>query len=294
MRHETKTTLVLGLALLLTAATWAQTPINERRPATPGGTVEVENVAGSVEVTGWSNGELEVTGTLWRGAERLEITGGPDALRVKVVLPQNIRQTEDTHLKIRMPNGSRLQVEGVSASVEVRDVTGRLDLESVSGDVTVHGRPEALEAQSVSGDVTVEEAPAGADLASVSGNVTVGRASDELEAASVSGDVVVSAGSLGRAELSTTSGDIRCAVDLSGAGTVEMETMSGSILLEVPSSVGGDFELSTFSGSISSDLGPAPERTSKYTPGEELKFSLGSGPRVKASSFSGSVTLKTR
>lgn len=294
MRQTTKSTLVCGLALVVAAAAWAQTPVNERRPATPGGTVAVENVDGSVEVTGWSKGELEVTGTLWTGAERLEITGGPDNLRVKVVLPSNVRQTKDTHLKVKMPSGSRLQVEAVSASVEVRDLTGRLDLESVSGNVTVGGRPEGLDAQSVSGNVEVEEAPPGADLQSVSGNVTVGRASGELEAASVSGDVVVSSGTLGKAELSSTSGDIRCAVDLSGAGTVELETMSGSILLEVPSSVGGDFELSTFSGSISSDLGPAPERTSRYTPGEELKFSLGAGPRVKASSFSGSVTLKTR
>ncbi len=293
MRQTTTTTMALGLTLVVAAA-WAQTPISERRPATPGGTIEVENVDGSVEVTGWSSSELEVTGTLDRGAERLEITGDAGALRVKVVLPHNVRQTGDTHLKIQMPSGSRLRVEAVSASIDVRGVTGRVDLESVSGDVTVTGRPEGLEVESVSGTIEVEEAPSGADLETVSGNVQVSRASGELEAASVSGDLAITSGMLSRAELSTTSGDIRCAVDLTGLGPIEMESMSGSITLEVQSDVGGQFELSTFSGSIRSDFGPAPERTSTYTPGEELKFSLGTDPRVTISSFSGSVVLSSR
>ena len=293
MRQTTKMTMVLAV-LLVAVAAWSQTPINERRPATPGGAIEVDNLAGSVEVTGWGNSELEVTGTLWSGAERLEITGGPDSLHVKVVLPKNVKQMEDTHLKIRVPSSSRVEVGTVSATITVADVTGRLDLQSVSGDVTVNGRPEGLEVESVSGDIGVEEAPDRSELETVSGDVEVGRAAGELEASSVSGNVTVSAGVLEKAELSTTSGDIRCAVDFTGSGTIEMETMSGSIVIEVPSSVGGEFELSTFSGSIRSDLGPAPERTSKYAPGEELKFSLGGGPHVKVSSFSGSVTLKTR
>lgn len=294
MRRTTTMTMVIGLILGVASVTWAQTPINERRPATPGGTIEIDNLAGSVVVTGWSSSELEVTGTLWRGAERLEITGDPGNLRVKVVLPKNAREVEDTDLKIQVPSSSRVEVGAVSAWITVSDVTGRLELQSVSGDVTVTGRPEGLEVESVSGEISVEEAPAGAELETVSGTVKVGRANGQLEAASVSGDVVVTSGVLEKAELATTSGDIRCSADLVGSGTIELETMSGSIVLEVPSSVGGDFELSTFSGSIRSDLGPAPERTSKYTPGEELKFSLGGGPRVTASSFSGSVTLKTR
>jgi hypothetical protein len=295
MRTESLTTLALGLALVGAATAWSETAINETRPAAPNAVVEVENLAGSVEVVGWTKPELEVTGTLARGAERCEVSGDQNHLKVRVVLPRNAREVDGSVLKLQLPAGARLEVEGVSVDISVAGVTGRIELESVSGDLTVTGRPAGLEGSTVSGTIEVELAPSGSKLESVSGNVTVTSASGGLEASSVSGDVVVKGGSLDRAEVSSTSGSIRCAADLSGTGPIELESMSGEVSLEVPAKVVADFELSTFSGDISSALGPQPQRTSEYAPGEELKFSTGpGGPKVTASSFSGSVTLKTR
>jgi DUF4097 and DUF4098 domain-containing protein YvlB len=295
MKRTYVKTLALGLGLGVAALASAQTPINEKRPAAPDAAVEIENLAGSIAVVGWTRGELEVTGTLGRGVEKVEVTGNEKSLRVRVVYPEHGHDTEGTTLKVQLPSGCRLDVSAVSATIDVRGLTGRVELESVSGDVTVAGRPAGLEASSVSGSVEVEAAPTGAKLEAVSGSIKVGTSSGTLEAKSVSGDVTVAGGSLERAGLSTTSGNVRCAADLAGTGPIELESMSGEVVLEVPAKVVADFELSTFSGDISSKLGPAPERTSEHAPGKELEFSTGpGGPRVKASSFSGSVELRTR
>ena len=62
------------LLLAASPASHAGTPINKRAAADPTGSVEVSNVSGTVTVTGWDRNEVEVTGELGEGTERLEFT----------------------------------------------------------------------------------------------------------------------------------------------------------------------------------------------------------------------------
>src|ERR1700678_94057 len=65
-------------ALLLLVIPWtlahARVSIDERRPADPHGSVEIVNVAGSVEVSGWDRPEVEVVGTAGSQVEQVEVT----------------------------------------------------------------------------------------------------------------------------------------------------------------------------------------------------------------------------
>jgi len=284
---------VIVVAVAAVAA--AQQPVDERVPAASNGTVEIENLAGSVTVTGWGQDEVWVSGTLGRGAERCEVSGSGGHTLIRVHLPDHAKDIKGTHLEVRIPAASTLEVETVSADIEVADLEGRIDLESVSGQVTVDATPDTLEVATVSGGITIAAAPPGTDAESVSGDIEIQEARDELEAETVSGSVRVLGGALENAELSTTSGSVRCEADLFGRGTIELESMSGTVVLVVPAGIGADFEIETFSGQIVNEIGPEPERKNRHIPGKELKFSTGSGgPRVRLSSFSGSVRLLTR
>ena len=82
-------TLFAAAALLAASpAIRAGTPINERAAADPAGSVEVSNVAGTVRVTGWDRNEVEVTGELGDGAEKLEFAVADKVTRIKVILPR--------------------------------------------------------------------------------------------------------------------------------------------------------------------------------------------------------------
>ena len=291
---KTLLALITATAALVVPA-WAQSPVHETRSLAPDGTVAIENLDGSVQVTGWSQGEVEVTGTLSKEAERLEVTGDVHRLKIRVVLKPGTRMTTDSDLEVHVPAACRVEVECVSASIAVAELRGQVELESVSGDVSVTGTPGELAVEAVSGTITVEAAPNKASLESVSGDIEVARAGGSLEASSVSGAVRILGGTLEGGEVSTTSGEIRLEADLGGRDSLSVESMSGGVVLVVPAGVNAEFELSTFSGSISSQLGPKPERSSDFAPGEELSFSAGSGgPHVDVSSFSGSVQLLTR
>ncbi len=169
----------LGLAVMALAAVAfpaaAQQKLDERRPASKDGVVEIDNVSGSVTVTGWDRDEVAVTGTLGRGSERLEFTGGSGRTEVRVVLPHFARHVDGSDLEIKVPGGSRVEVNTVSAEIGVDLVAGPVRLESVSGRVKLGGSPREFEAKTVSGDIEITAAAAPGRASSVSGTIALAR-----------------------------------------------------------------------------------------------------------------------
>ncbi|MCG6964753.1 MAG: DUF4097 family beta strand repeat-containing protein [Acidobacteria bacterium] len=286
---------VLTAFLLIACTSWAQQKIDESRAAPADGVVEVHNIAGSVDVVGWSKAEVKVTGTLGRGTERLAIESSGNRTVIRVILPHHARNVDGSDLTVQVPRSARVEVETVSANVSAHDLTGKLDLQSVSGKISVKGNPSQMECSSVSGTIQIEATPDKTSLETVSGKIKVARADGELTANSVSGSVIIQAGSIDGGKLSTTSGTIRCEAAPTGNGTLKLKSLSGSVTLVVPKDMAADFELSTFSGTIHNEIGPKAERTSRYAPGRRAEFSTGSGgPQIEMNSFSGTIELLTK
>ncbi len=283
----------LAIVVLLAAMPLiAGEPVNQTIPVSAAGEIVVSNISGSVEIRGWDRNEVKITGTLGEGTERLEVEDDGDCVRIVVRVPRRSRNVEETHLSIAVPQRSSVEVETVSAEIAVEAVKGSLELMTVSGNLTVGGRPAELAASSVSGRIKIDFAPGDCEIEAVSGSVEIFDGEGTVEVASVAGDLVVHGGTLDRLEAGTTSGSIHCEAIPSERGSFEFESMSGNVVLVVPRSLEADYELSTFSGQIKNQIGPKPERKSKYAPGVTAEFSIGSGAaRISMSSFSGHVKL---
>ena len=285
----------VAFALLATgAAALAGTPINERKAADPTGHVEVSNTAGSVEVTGWTRGEIEVTGTLGDGVERLEFVQNGKLTRVKVVMPSRSSRVEGTDLVVKVPVGSRLFVNTVSADVRSQGVQGSQRLQSVSGDIETQVAAEDVECKTVSGDVVVNGTGQKGLLTvtTVSGDATVSRVSGEVNGNTVSGNLIVTAGEATRSRLRSTSGDLGLKGRLDADARIDFESISGDVRLDLLGPVGAEFEVSSFNGEIRNCFGPKPVRTSQYAPGTELRFREGQGTaRVRIKTLNGDISI---
>ncbi len=270
----------------------AGSPINKRTHADPAGTVEVSNVAGSVTVTGWDRNEVEVTGELGEGTERLEFTKAEKLTRIKVVLPNRSYDADDTDLVIRVPAGSMLSVNTVSADVIVRGVTGTQRLQAVSGDVRTEAGGEDVECRTVSGDVLIGGSgrKGFVSITTVSGDARASRVAGEINGNTVSGSFNLEAGETTRSRLSSTSGDLGFTGKLAPDARFDVESISGDVRLDFAGPVAGQFDLSTFNGEIRSCFGPQPVRTNEYAPGQESRFLQGNGTaRVRVKTLNGDI-----
>jgi hypothetical protein len=250
----------LLFVMMLAAACplWASGEVNERRSMSPGGLVEVEMISGTIRVIGWDQNAVEITGRLTRPAEQLDIDSDGDVVSIEVNPLHGRYHDLDESLEIRMPRGARLEVETVSAPVDVTDLTGDVALSSISGNIRLKGDLRSVEVETVSGTITLEDG-----------------------------------GDLRRGSFETVSGVIRARANFQPRGRFDFETISGTVELTVPSGMAADFEVQTFSGRIDSDFGPDPRRIDPPLPSQELIFSTGAGgARITIESFSGMVKIR--
>ncbi len=269
--------LTAAAALLLAIASSAQQRIDEKRPAPPTGFVTVSNLAGTVVVKGWDKGEVAVTGTLGKGSERLEFESSGDRTTIRVVIPKNAHNVDGSDLEIRVPAGSRLDVDTVSAEITASDLTGALSLQTVSGEIAVTGSPREVNANSVSGTVRVDAS------------------APKIRAKSVSGKVAVKAVSPQDVQVESVSGEVRFDGGLAKGGSFEASTVSGNVEAVLPADLAADFTLGTFSGGIENDFGAKEAGRSEDHMGKHVTFTTGGGgASVEAKTFSGAITLKKR
>ena len=117
---------LLALALLPAQSDAAARNIDQHQAADPNGTVEIQNVAGSVEVSGWDKPEVSVTGQIGERVERVDLTNDGHRTIVHVVLPSGSTWGGDgsARLVVHVPKASALEVSLVSADLDVTGVSG--------------------------------------------------------------------------------------------------------------------------------------------------------------------------
>lgn len=286
---------VLSLALPALAAT----PINETRPLSPTGKVEIENLKGRIDVRVWDRPEVKMEGSLGDGVERLAIEGDRSKLAVRVKYPKRFgmtgNNTEPTELRLTVPRRANLGIEAVSADIDVQGTAaGKLSVDAVSGDVIVIGAPQKAEVNTVSGNqqLTINTGDAAVDT--VSGDIALrGRFDGEVEFNSVSGDITIvnnRENPVRKLSGSSVSGDMTLSTALARGGEIAVDTLSGELRLTLPRDVSATVTGESFSGDLR--VSGAQVQRPKHGPGSSVSHRYGAGEgRITVESFSGSASV---
>lgn len=251
----------IWLSLFVMAVAWglclAEQTVDKTVPSTASPAIEIELIAGSVDVIGWDRPEVKVTGRIEGAGNQLEIDGEGGEISISIDPGEGGRRKMAAFLEIHAPAGASLEIDAVSADVGVQGVRGALEIDSVSGKLTIDGSSADVELSSVSGHVSL-----------------------------------ISRQPLRSVEIASVSGRVEVDGDLAPEGHIEIETVSGRVDLSLPARVSARFEVETFSGRIDNDFGPEAERESKWVPAKTLRFTAGGGKaRVSIEAFSGRVHL---
>ena len=295
-RHSNHAAMLLACALPLAA--FANSDSIERKVAADAnGEVVISNVSGTIEVRGWDRNEVQVTGHLGDGVERVDVETSGGRTVVKVILPRGNNHDGEADIEVSVPKNSSVEVSAVSADVSSRGVLGTQRLKSVSGEVTADISGDESEVRSVSGDVTVRGSgkPMRLRVSSVSGSLDLTNTAGSLDMVTVSGDASVQMGDTSDVRGRTTSGTLEVRGKLTRDGRVDVEGVSGDIILRLSAPGGLSTEIESFSGDIGGCLADNVERVSKYGPGKRLNIrTVEAGARVRAKTLSGDIEICDR
>lgn len=291
---------ILALTLALSAVcprAFAATPVDEHRAANPQGMVEIDNVAGLIDVRGWDKPEVSVTGTIGKDVERVDVSGDGNRISIRVVLPNHSNwgmHDGEAHLVVQVPANSSVSTSLVSSDLKISAVHGALELRAVSGNITGDGGGD-VRANDVSGDIHLTATAAKRiEVKAISGNITLAGGNGEIEATTVSGDARLTLGTVSRARFKTVSGTISAKLAAAPDAQIDGESVSGDVSLEFAGEPAADYDVQTLSGDIVNCFGPKPTEP-RHGPGKRLTFKTGeTSARVHLSSNSGDVRLCTK
>lgn len=236
-----KLLLFLGAAALLVAGDSSRyrEDFHYSYPQTAGGRLTLENFNGSVEISGWDQNTVDVSGTKYAESESLlhriqiEVSSSGNTVRVKTTRPDEHHGNMGAKYVIRVPRQTELEdISSSNGSLRVEDIQGSARLATSNG--SVH-------------------------LGKIRGNVNASSSNGSIEVNDVKGDVnfrtsnggVHADGVEGLFEAETSNGGIRAHLHNPAAGrAIRADTSNGSIDLEVDSQLQSDVVASTSNGPI--------------------------------------------
>jgi DUF4097 and DUF4098 domain-containing protein YvlB len=294
--------LSLTLALLpLLAATTASASsdktFDQQVPAQPRGVVEISNVSGSIQVSGWERNDVSVHAELDAGVERVDVSSDGGRTTIKVIVAHSSSDGGEARLQVKIPKDSELNVSAVNADLTSSGVLGVQHLSAVSGNITAELGGADGELKTVSGDLRLKAhgRPARLHVSTVSGDVYLEHGAGDLEASTVNGTLILSLDAARSVRARTTAGDVRFEGKLTRGATLEASTVSGDLNVRASAEDGYAYEVSSFSGDITDCFNASPERVSKYGPGSRLEGTRGEGAgHLRLKTMSGDVQLCDR
>ena len=273
------------LAAMLTLAVGSQTDTTFN--VSPGATLELENYAGSIEVTTWTRNAIRVEASHGRRAS-VEISREEGVVQLSVESRFGTPTAAD--FKLTVPATMALKLSGVYCDIQVTNTRGAVELQTVQGDVEVTGGDGHISAQSVQGTVRVDGASGQIEVSSVNEGVQVLNARGELTVESVNGTIKVSNARVSTLEASSVNGTILFDGEYAKGGRYEMSTHNGGIYVAVPATANLTIEAATYAGSFDSTF-PVPRETEERRRKRHL-IKLGDGSaEMSLESFQGVIQL---
>src|SRR5229473_3810009 len=159
-----------ALCVFLLAVIWAlpsfaiSKEFKQSYPLQPGGSLELQNVNGTVDVQGWDRNEIEVRAVKTAkqresDLERvsIEVDAKPDAVSIATRYPQNEGVEVAVDYTIHVPHGARVEHIGtVNGTLRIAGVDSVEDLHTVNGNIEVFEAGGSIHAHTTNGNVHLE------------------------------------------------------------------------------------------------------------------------------------------
>ncbi len=292
MNRFSGSVLALVAGVIATGA-WAANEQQRRIDASPAGTVSINNVSGTIEVLGWPRDEVDVAADLGWEASELIVERDDDRVRIEVKAEDRRGRDISSDLVIRLPEGSSIEVGGVSADIEIGNVHGDQRLHTVSGDIVAEVHEGDVNMETVSGDLELRGNGHDilAKLATTSGDIDAIGLAGDVEATAVSGSITIGSGRFEQVAMNSVNGELDLRIELADDGRVDLETINGEVDMNFINAINARFDIETFNGGIRNCFGPEV-RSDGFASGELLKFTEGTGEgRVTVRTLNGAVNI---
>jgi DUF4097 and DUF4098 domain-containing protein YvlB len=296
--HRRTLILIMAAPLFLTGLEHRTADVHYSYPMQAGSKLTLENVNGSIEITGWDQNAIDITATKYAETDQLlaqlsvDVAVAADGIHIRTITPPEAHNMGVKYV-LKVPRRAELaEIRSSNGSIRVSETEGPAVLRTTNGSVHASKTRGKLEIGTSNGSVQIEENEGETDVHTSNGSVHASKISGPLTAVSSNGgmrvDMVESRG--GPITLTTSNGGVDLKLGSATQSAVKAATSNGSITLRMPASAGAHVKaVTSVRDKVSSDFDVHRE-------GENSESRLegvvgGGGPTVELTTSQGSIRL---
>jgi hypothetical protein len=259
----------------------------------PTASISIQNVAGSVKVSGWSHDSVAVRGTA-ADPDRLAIHRGESSIRVGT-WDAAAESVPPVDMEVFVPARATVSIRTGSASIFASRFSGSLEVTSIRGDIEIRGTPRDVSAESMTGLIVLDVRTALARARSVTSAIRLHGEYDDVAATSVSGNILIDNATVRRGSFESVDGELRFVGSFRQDAELAFITHSGAVDFLLPGTTSATIRSVTFAGSLHSEFSePVRTSVSKVKGSEHVLTLRGGSAQVNVRSFRGRIVIRQR
>jgi DUF4097 and DUF4098 domain-containing protein YvlB len=206
-------------------------------PLKAGGRLSVETFNGSVDISGWDQDTVDISGTKYGPSQeeaddlRVDIDHSADSVSIHVQRPTDRRNNQGARLTIKIPRGTQLdRIVTSNSAIHTEDGAGPTHLHTSNGSIRVTDLHGQLDAETSNSSIELE---------GVDGNVRAHTSNGHIRAEHVNGGI----------EASTSNSGVNIDVERADKD-VRIDTSNSGVELDLPRNFSSDVHIGTNNGPI--------------------------------------------
>lgn len=265
----------------------------------PGGRLSLENFNGPVEIDGWDQDKVEITGTKYASSQdmldmiKIETHGSPTLVDVRTVRPSVRHGNMGARYTVHVPRKTELErIVSSNGQVRVQDVEGSARLTTSNGGVRVGHVAGSVEATTSNGPVDLEAIRGSATIHTSNGRVHAENIEGACSAETSNGSIAVRLPGTATSpfKFTTSNASIDVSMDTAPKADVRARTSNGSITIHLPSSASARVQAQTSNSAVMSDFPVTASGT--FGNKGHLDGTIGSGgPVLELNTSNGNIRI---
>jgi len=267
-------------------------------PMKPNGRLTVESFNGSIEVSGWDQDSVDISGTKYGNTQeradglRIETANTPDSVTVRAIRPSERHGNQGARFVVKVPRSALLdRISTSNASIRILDGAGPARLRTSNGSIRVQDLRGSLDAQTSNASVDLIDVDGDAIAHTSNGHIHAEGLRGGLDAKTSNASVNAGIGGANRSiRVQTSNGGVELTLPDGTSSDVLAETSNGGITVRLPAAAKARIRARTSNSSISSDfdLRMHGEVGKNHVEGE---IGSGGGPLIDLETSNGRIHL---
>jgi len=231
-------------------------------PLKNGGRLAVETFNGAVEISGWDQDTVDISGTKYSRSQeeanslKVEIDNSPDLVSIRVVRPSMRGGNWGARFVIKVPRQAVLErITTSNGAIRTVDGAGPARWKSSNGQIHAQAFHGSLDAQTSNGSIELLDVEGDVKAHSSNGHIRVDGLRGSLDAGTSNSSIHAGLErTSGPVRLESSNGSIDVALPPGANVAVRANTNNSSITLHAPGTVNARLAARTSNGSITSDF----------------------------------------